>query len=122
MSNILVVDDEPMVANVLAGMLGEFGHEVTVTSRPEEAQTIVDSRDFDLYLFDLRMPQPSGEVLTRRVKARRPEARVLIMTAYPHDPAAIEALDAGAVGLVRKPFEISKIISFLEPPAEGASA
>ncbi len=118
MSSVLLVDDESMVVDVLQTMLTSYGHEVVSTTEPEEAAGIIAERSFDLYLFDLRMPEPSGAELAETVLGESPEAKVLIMTAYPGDPLAARAMRAGAAALVRKPFEIGKILSFLEEKPE----
>ncbi|MDF1566548.1 MAG: response regulator [Spirochaetaceae bacterium] len=112
MSTILIVDDEPMVADVLTTLLTTYGHTVTTRTNSAEALDLIENT-YDLYLFDLRMPDPNGAELTEAVMRIHPEARVLIMTAFPGDPIAAQALRAGAVALVKKPFEIGKILAHL---------
>lgn len=121
MSTVLIVDDEQMVADVVATMLTSYGHTVTVRTTSIHAFDLLDE-PFDLYLFDLRMPAPDGAALTKRVLSVHPDARVLIMTAYPGDPLAAEALRAGAAALVKKPFEIGKILAHLNPATGGEGA
>ena len=55
----------------------------------------------------------NGAEVTEAVLARKPGARILVITAYPNDPLAERAIKAGAVGLLKKPFEIAKILDFL---------
>lgn len=112
MSSVLIVDDERMVLDVLSAMLTSYGHEVTAVPTSFEAWELLDSH-FDLYLFDLRMPEPSGADLAEEVRRRHADALVLIMTAFPGDPLAARALRSGVAALVRKPFEIGKIVSYL---------
>ena len=69
---------------------------------------------YDLILTDIRMPGRNGAEITEAVRAARPDARILVITAYPNDPLAERALAAGAIGLLRKPFEIAKILDFLK--------
>jgi CheY-like chemotaxis protein len=69
--------------------------------------------DFDLILLDLRMPGKNGAQLTESIKKAKPEAKILLITAYPTDPLASQALQAGAHSLLKKPFEIAKIMDFL---------
>lgn len=116
MGSVLIVDDEPMVAEVLSAMLTSYGHRVHSRTNPSEALDNLHTR-YDLYLFDLRMPDPNGADLTEAVLQKYPDARVLIMTGFPGDPLAIRALKAGAVALVKKPFEIGKILAHFSVPA-----
>lgn len=116
MSKVLIVDDEPMVADVVAAMLTSYGHSVIVRTTSAAALDLLED-SFDLYLFDLRMPDPNGAELTETVVQAHPQARVLIMTAFPGDPLAARALRGGAVALVKKPFEIGKILAHLDKAA-----
>ena len=58
------------------------------------------------------MPVRNGAEITEAILAKKPDARVLVITAYPSDPLAERAIKAGAVGLLKKPFEIGKILTF----------
>ena len=112
MGSVLIVDDEPMVAEVLSAMLTSYGHRVQSRTNSSEALADLHTR-YDLYLFDLRMPDPNGADLTEAVVKKYPDARVLIVTGLPGDPLAARALQAGAVALVKKPFEIGKILAHI---------
>jgi CheY-like chemotaxis protein len=114
----LIVDDEPMVADVLATMLTSYGHSVTTRTSSSDALELLKDA-YGLYLFDLRMPDPNGAELTEAVLRAHADAHVLIMTAFPGDPLAARALRAGAVALVKKPFEIGKILAYLDRPGNG---
>lgn len=114
MSTILLVDDEPMVVDVLAQILTSHGHEVTTATDPAQAMPLIGSTPFSLYLFDLRMPTYSGADLAEKVFEHYPDATVLIMTGFPGDPLAVRAMKLGIRALVKKPFEIGKILSFLQ--------
>ncbi len=111
---ILVVDDEEMILNAIKLILEDMGHAVDVCSDPAAGEKMALEQSYDLILVDLRMPGKNGADVTTAVLARKPESRVLVITAYPGDPLAARALDAGAVGLLKKPFEIAKILDFLK--------
>ena len=72
---ILVVDDEPEVAEVVADILDGDGHAVSVADSGEDALVLVRDRDFDLVLSDLRMPGVDGPALYERLAEVRPEMR-----------------------------------------------
>ncbi len=72
---ILVVDDEPEVAEVVADILESDGHGVSVANGGEEALALVAERPFDLVISDLRMPGIDGPALYERLVELRPEMR-----------------------------------------------
>ena len=111
---ILAIDDELPILEAVKTILDDMGFEVTIFTSSIEGEAAALSEDFDLILCDMRMPERNGAEVTKNILAQKPEAKVLIITAFPGDPLARQALDAGAKGLVKKPFEIGKIISFLK--------
>jgi len=111
---ILVVDDEEMILNAIKLILEDMGHTVDVSSDPVAGERMALAQSYDLILVDLRMPGRNGAEVASTVLAARPESRILVITAYPGDPLAARALDAGAVGLLKKPFEIAKVLEFLK--------
>ena len=110
--NILVIDDETMILDAITLILEDMGHEVTVCSDSAEGERAAVAGDFDLILTDLRMPGRNGAEITETILKQKPKARILIITAYPTDQLAGKALDAGAFALLKKPFEIAKILDF----------
>jgi two-component system chemotaxis response regulator CheY len=60
------------------------------------------------------MPEKNGAEVTKKVMSEKPQSKILIITAFPGDPLSRESLDAGAKGLLKKPFEIGKILNFLK--------
>ena len=111
--SILAIDDEEMILNAIKIIFEDMGYTVQTTSDPIQGTEEAIAKDFDLIVTDLRMTARNGAELTEAVRARKPNARILVITAYPNDPLAERALGAGAVGLLRKPFEIAKILEFL---------
>ena len=69
---------------------------------------------YDLILVNIRMPGMNGAEVTRRVRAVKPDARVLIVTAFPNDPLVAKAREAGAFALLKKPFEIAAVLDLLK--------
>jgi DNA-binding NtrC family response regulator len=111
--SILVIDDETMILDAIKIIFEDMGYSVQTTSDPLQGTEEAVARDFDLILTDVRMPGRNGAEVTEAVLARKPAARILVITAYPNDPLAERAIKAGAVGLLKKPFEIGKILDFL---------
>lgn len=110
---ILAIDDESMILDAIKMILEDLGHVVHVTSDPLAGIETAVSGSYDLVITDVRMPVRNGAEVVESVLARKPGARILVITAYPDDPIALRALGAGAVGLLKKPFDITGIIDYL---------
>lgn len=100
MSQILIVEDEPVIRAALRKLLERHEHDVAEAESTEEAAGLALS-DFDLIISDLRLP---GEPGTRLIEAARP-VPVLIMTSYASLRSAVDAMREGAVDYIAKPFD-----------------
>jgi DNA-binding NtrC family response regulator len=112
--SLLVIDDEQMILDAIRIIFEDMGYEVVTTTVPADGIAAAVARPFDLILTDIRMPVSNGAEVTEAIRAARPDSRVLVITAFPNDPLVRRALDAGAFDIVRKPFEIAKILDFLK--------
>jgi DNA-binding NtrC family response regulator len=101
---VLVVDDEPTLAQGCASILQLDGHAVTVCTRGDEAQELIRRQRYDMVLLDLYMSQVSGMDLLRGALAAHPELIVLVMTGNPSVESSLDALRAGAWDYIPKPF------------------
>jgi CheY-like chemotaxis protein len=80
---VLIVDDEPSVADFVARVLGDAGYNLAVAPDAPTALAIAEtSPAFDLLLTDVRMPDMSGVELAQRMRARDPDLTVLYLTGY----------------------------------------
>jgi len=114
MKRILLIDDEELIIDALQTLLRDLGHEVVGMSKSTDGEREATANDFDLILMDLRMPGKNGAEVTKSILSVKPDAKILIITAFPSDPLARQALDLGAIALVKKPFELGKILEFLQ--------
>ena len=128
MSNvkILIVDDELIMRESLAGWLERDGHAVQTAASGEEALEKVKETHFDILLVDIKMEGISGLDVLRHVKESDPDAEVVMITAYGSIPSAIEAMKDGAFDYMLKPFDpnelgvlIEKIIQHQEQAREN---
>src|SRR5512143_1848312 len=108
-AGVLVVDDERSLRFTLQESLSEEGYRVETASDGAEALTRVEGGDFQLVLLDQKLPDTSGIDVLKKIKARRPEVQVVIMTAYGKFENAVEAARAGCYDYVGKPFELDHI-------------
>src|SRR5438093_35846 len=106
---ILVADDDAVLRNELAGLLREDGHDVVGASDGGEALCLVERESFDAALLDLRMPKASGLQVLHRLRVARPETAVVVITGQGTIDAAVEAMKAGAVDFVEKPYEVEAL-------------
>ena len=108
-TRVLVVDDERSMRELLAIMLRQAGHEVTVADGGEQALEILRSGSFDLVITDLRMRKVDGLAVLRAAKERSPHTVVLVVTAFASTETAVEAMKLGAYDYITKPFKTDEI-------------
>jgi two-component system response regulator PilR (NtrC family) len=102
---IHVIDDEPVIRDVLSQLLTSEGYEVEISASGEEALEKFPSQSFDVILLDLLMPGMDGIEVLRRIRKIDPQAAVIIITAYGSVESAIAAMKIGALDYVQKPFK-----------------
>jgi two-component system response regulator HydG len=102
---VLVVDDDASLRRSLARILGARGFLVSTADGGEAALEQVGSgEEPDVALIDLKMPGMDGLELLSRIKAKRPEVAVIMMTAFADVDTAIAAVKGGAYHFLTKPF------------------
>jgi two-component system, NtrC family, response regulator PilR len=113
MPTILVVDDEPNIIEVLEIVLQDEGMEVLKSNSGREALTLLQEKDVDLVISDIRMPDFSGVELLREAKQLRPDTVFIMITAFASTENAIEALQHGAFDYITKPFRMEELRSIV---------
>jgi two-component system cell cycle sensor histidine kinase/response regulator CckA len=111
---ILLVEDEPAVRRVTARMLETHGYRVVSTSSGEEALRVIEEEGdpLQLLLTDVVLAGGmSGRVLADRVRALRPDLKVLFVSGYTSDVTILHGLLEHSVALVQKPFTAESLAS-----------
>ena len=108
-NSILVVDDELLIRDLLYDFFTEQGWDIAIAESGEKALEILRSKEVDLLLTDLKMPDMDGLALTSHVKASHPDMPVVIMTGYPSVDSAVSALRQKVADYIIKPFNISQL-------------
>jgi DNA-binding NtrC family response regulator len=103
--SILIVDDEDSVRDSLLNWFIEDGYEVEAAEHAKKALQLLEKKDFNIILADIKMPGMDGLELQRRIKALNSETIVIIMTAFASVETAVQALKDGAYDYVTKPFD-----------------
>ncbi|MGB7510629.1 MAG: sigma-54 dependent transcriptional regulator, partial [Pelodictyon phaeoclathratiforme] len=106
---ILVVEDEKVQLESIAGYLSKQGYHVLTSSRPVEALVIAREHAVDIVLTDFKMPAMSGVELLDALKKLNPGIEVIIMTAYGSIESATEAMKLGAVDYITKPIDLCQL-------------
>lgn len=101
--NILIVDDEPEVAEVLARSLSRQGHRTSVVHSGAEALRAVRDSAPDAMFLDVSMPGLNGLDVLAEVKRTRPSLAVVVITGHATDDEVEEVKRLGAVDVIPKP-------------------
>ena len=111
---ILVVDDDKDNANSLAEIFELEGHTVVRAHSGKEAITAFRGRNFDVAFMDIAMPEKNGVESFVEIRKFKPKARIYMMTGYSVEGLAEQALRQGALGVLHKPFDLSKVLCILQ--------
>ena len=109
MSEILVIEDEVVLARNLARALETAGHGTQVCGSGEEGVAIARTSAPDLVLLDLRLPDGSGLEVLARILEISPGLPVIMMTAYGTVKDAVEAMRRGAMDYLQKPLDLGEL-------------
>ena len=107
---ILIVDDEPDIAEVLGDRLEACGFEVRIVHRTRACYAAVAEEAPDLILMDIQMPEISGMEALEALKIHRPQIPVLMVSASTAPDVAVRAKEKGAEGFLLKPFEPEELM------------
>jgi len=110
----LLVDDEPDILALLEMTLDQMGIRSTPTGTLTDARRLLDLREFDLCLTDMRLPDGNGIDLVRHAARTRPTLPVAVITAYGNTESAVEAMKAGAFDFVSKPVKLPNLRRLVE--------
>ena len=120
---VVQADDHAVVRKGIREFLEEEGDIQVVgeaTNGEEAVEQVAELRP-DVAVLDIRMPVVTGIEATRRIKARYPEIKVLVLTAYDDDPYIFALLKAGASGYILKTVDSSKLVQAVRAVHRGES-
>jgi DNA-binding NtrC family response regulator len=112
---VLVVDDEPMVADYLYDLLTGWGLAVTVQGNPDDARQWFarNAATVDLVITDQTMPRGTGVELARELHRVRPGVPILLHTGYGDDLRPDALASSGVADMLRKPIEPAAFFALL---------
>jgi two-component system, chemotaxis family, chemotaxis protein CheY len=110
MATIMVVDDAMFMRKKCAQVLTQNGYSVVEAGNGKEAVTIYQQAKPDAVLLDITMPDMDGLQALKELLKLDPNARVSMCSAMGQQSMVIEALKAGAMDFVVKPFDVARVI------------
>jgi CheY-like chemotaxis protein len=119
--SILLVDDEPALAELEKQMLERFGYEVAVRMSGIDALEMFRSQPdrFDLVITDMTMPKMMGDRLAKELVEIRPDIPIIICTGYSERMSEEKAKRIGVKALIMKPFVIKDLVNTVRKVIDG---
>jgi two-component system copper resistance phosphate regulon response regulator CusR len=108
---ILLVEDEPAAARILAKGLRRQKYAVDVAADGEEAEYLASINDYDLIILDVMLPRKDGFEVCRELRAAGSAVPVLMLTARDAVQDRIAGLDTGADDYLTKPFDFHELLA-----------
>ncbi len=112
--NLIIVDDERAIRDVCKEVAQTLGFNTFVADSAEHAYRLLDPQGIDVVLLDLKLPGAGGIEALHQIKARRPDAVVIVVTGYGTVHSAVQAMKNGAYDYVTKPFSMDELRLLLD--------
>jgi two-component system response regulator HydG len=109
-SRILIAEDEEITLKHILSTLQKEGYDVTGVPDGREALKKIDNELFDILIADIKMPGLSGIELLEKVRERRLDTEVIIITGYGSVSSAVDAMKKGARDYITKPFDLDELL------------
>lgn len=107
---ILVIDDSAFMRMMLEDILTSNGHKISQAEDGKEALEVLKSKEIDLCLLDIAMPNMNGLATLKEVKKTYPNLKVVMLSARCQERYVVTALRLGADGFIAKPFQPQELI------------
>src|SRR5210317_181332 len=109
-ANVLLVDDEEQFLDALSQRLEARGLKVKAVTSGEDAVDQVEDHNFDAIIVDLAMPGIDGIETLKRIKEKRPDLEIIMLTGHATVKSGIEAMKLGADDFLEKPVDLSLLL------------
>ena len=116
-ARILIIDDEPLVLRLAAAVLSSAGHTIYQAANGKSGETIFDQVKPELTILDIWMPEQDGLQTIRQLRARWPDAKIMVMSGQPRRagmPVFEVASILGAANLLAKPFTPEELLASVD--------
>ncbi len=106
MTKLVIVEDDPAIAEMLVYHLKDLGYEVEHFSDGLKAKAHLDSAEYDLVLLDIMLPNYNGLDLCRELRQQRPAVPIMLLTSLDSEADRVVGLELGADDYLTKPFSM----------------
>jgi len=113
-AKVLLIDDETDFLSVMAERLTLRGLEVATASSAKDGLAKAEENDYDVVVLDMAMPEMDGVEALRRLKGKKPDLDVILLTGRASVKQGIEAMKLGALDLLEKPADINMLTAKIE--------
>jgi DNA-binding NtrC family response regulator len=110
-ASVLLVDDEEQFLDALSQRLEARGLKVDTVTSGEDAVKQVENRNFDAIIVDLAMPGIDGIETLKRIKEKRPDLEIIMLTGHGTVKSGIEAMKLGAEDFLEKPVDLNELLA-----------
>jgi excisionase family DNA binding protein len=117
--SILIVDDDPVIHDLLGEIVQSQNYSFTAVGSGEAALEALAKQHYDLVFLDLLLPGLSGTEILSAIKEKDKDIVVVIITGFADDPVALKAMSLGPLLLIRKPFREKDILEVLNIVMKG---
>jgi DNA-binding NtrC family response regulator len=114
---ILIIDDEPTLVKNIRIYLGRHGHDTESAGSAEEGLALLEHFQPDVVLLDFHLPGMNGLEALGKIRERRPDAKVVMITGHSSVKVAVDAMKAGAYDYVAKPVVLGELKLLLDRAA-----
>lgn len=121
MAKILVVEDEIPIAEGLVLNLQRKNHEVTHADTGQKALDLLNEKNFDLILLDVRLPEVDGFEVCQRLRRKKNYTPIIMLTARDQPDDKVFGLKSGADDYMTKPFDLAELFARVEGHLRRAS-
>ncbi len=115
---LLVIDDEPAHAEVVAEALARKGYQCTIATSGPQGASKIEQEEFDIVITDLVMDQVDGMQILKKAKEEMPDAEVLVISGHGTIKQAVGAMRAGAYNYLTKPLDLEELRTVVDKCAE----
>jgi DNA-binding NtrC family response regulator len=120
LAQILIIEDEVLLAKSLARSLTGKGHDCVTVTNAEEGLGLLEKMPTDIVLIDLQLPGMSGFDAMKLIRKQEPETSVIVITAFGTMASAVEAMRSGASDFLRKPIDTEELALAVERAVANA--